>query len=93
MISETDVRLVGGATPYTGQFQIRHKGQWQTVCESAIDNKTATVVCNMLGFPRGLVSRVHCILSLIISSTSFIPIFIVDLQVVIFGNGWHQLNC
>lgn len=66
VISASEVRLVGGPTSFSGQLQIRSNNTWYSVHDSAVDNHTAEVICNMLQFPRG-----YCVLFLEARSKAF----------------------
>ena len=44
-----DVRLVNGSA-MAGRLEVCFNGVWGTVCRSGWTNRTATVVCNQLGF-------------------------------------------
>ncbi|XP_052268664.1 neurotrypsin-like [Dreissena polymorpha] len=48
--SATNIRLVGGRTPYSGRLEVEHGGQWGTVCDDEFTVTSAKVVCRMLGF-------------------------------------------
>ncbi|KAH3861473.1 hypothetical protein DPMN_024403 [Dreissena polymorpha] len=50
----TEVRLVNGPTQFSGLLEIQTGSVWETVCSDLVDNKTAMVVCTMLGFEGGL---------------------------------------
>ncbi|XP_052268583.1 neurotrypsin-like [Dreissena polymorpha] len=53
---ETEVRLSDGPTRYAGRLEIQNNSVWETVCSDLVDNKTAVVVCRMLGFEGGNIS-------------------------------------
>ncbi|CAH1773678.1 unnamed protein product [Owenia fusiformis] len=47
-----EVRLVDGIGPYTGRLEVKHMGEWKSVCsyngwDNKLDSKT---VCNQLGY-------------------------------------------
>jgi len=44
------VRLVGGSNSLEGRLEVRHNGQWGTVCSDGFTDAAAKVVCNMLSF-------------------------------------------
>ncbi|WAQ95344.1 NETR-like protein [Mya arenaria] len=46
----TDVRLFGGRTPFSGRLEVKHDGDWGTVCNDGFNNASAEVVCRMMGF-------------------------------------------
>ena len=49
-VSETELRLVGGSTPYTGRIEVKYNGEWGTVCDDWFDSRDARVFCSMMGF-------------------------------------------
>ncbi|XP_052266898.1 uncharacterized protein LOC127868846 isoform X3 [Dreissena polymorpha] len=53
---KTEVRLVNGPTKFSGRLEISTGSVWKTVCSDLVDNKTAMVVCKMLGFVGGNIS-------------------------------------
>ena len=44
----------GGPQPSEGRLEVRHNGQWGTVCDDLFSNVNAEVACKMLGFHTGL---------------------------------------
>ena len=45
-----DVRLVDGDGSYRGRLEIRHTGEWGTVCNKSFNYAAASVVCHQLGY-------------------------------------------
>jgi len=45
-----DVRLVDGDGSYWGRLEIRHTGEWGTVCNKNFNDAAASVVCQQLGY-------------------------------------------
>ena len=54
---ELAIRLVGGNNVTSGRVEVRHHGQWGTICDDDFGKEEGRVVCKMLGFPGGV--RVH----------------------------------
>ncbi|KAH3858727.1 hypothetical protein DPMN_101354 [Dreissena polymorpha] len=52
----SELRLYDGPTEFSGRLELRRESTWKTVCADHFDNRTAQVVCNMLGFERGNIS-------------------------------------
>jgi len=48
------VRLTGSGLQYEGRLEVKHNGQWGTVCDDGFDDVDATVACKSLG--TGLIS-------------------------------------
>ncbi|XP_056006895.1 neurotrypsin-like [Ostrea edulis] len=47
-----DIRLVGSNESDSGRVEIRHNGQWGTICSIGFDDREARVICGMLGYPN-----------------------------------------
>lgn len=45
------MRLINGSNSGRGRVEVFHRRKWGTVCDRNWDNRDATVVCRMLGFP------------------------------------------
>ncbi|XP_013788146.2 lysyl oxidase homolog 2-like [Limulus polyphemus] len=52
VVSEGDIRLVGGHTAYQGNVEIYHFGQWGSICDDEWDKREADIVCRLLGYPE-----------------------------------------
>lgn len=47
------MRLEGGKFKWDGRLEVRHKGEWGTVCDNLFDELDADVVCRKMGFNYG----------------------------------------
>ena len=59
-----DIRLMGGtksAQHYSGRVEVRRgSGNWGTICDDDFDNREASVICKMFGYPYGIIEeRTH----------------------------------
>ena len=45
-----DIRLVGGSVVGEGRVEIRHAGQWGTVCDDSWSDMSTKVACKQLGY-------------------------------------------
>ena len=48
---DSNIRLVGGSSQYSGRVEILHNGTWGTVCDDSFSDMGARVVCRMLNYP------------------------------------------
>ncbi|WAQ95363.1 DMBT1-like protein, partial [Mya arenaria] len=48
-----------GPANFVGRLEILNKTSWETLCSDSVDNHTALVFCNTLGFERGSVRLVN----------------------------------
>lgn len=49
-VPDPDIRLVAGKQANEGRVEIRHKGEFGTVCHDGFGEEEAQVVCRMLGY-------------------------------------------
>lgn len=63
--NDTEVRLIGGQSPYDGRVEICIDGLWRTVCDENWDKRDAAIVCWQLGYNRSeFHHKSHCVLIL-----------------------------
>lgn len=52
LLTELDVRLIGGASPSEGRVELRSgDGIWKSVCDKDFGYREARMVCKMLHYP------------------------------------------
>jgi len=49
LLSLLPVRLAGSGLQYEGRLEVKHNGQWGTVCDDSFTDVDATVACKSLG--------------------------------------------
>ena len=49
-LSEINIRLVGGQTPFEGRVEVLYNGSWGTVCDDFFNPRDGIVVCRELGY-------------------------------------------
>ncbi|XP_072024260.1 CD5 antigen-like [Amphiura filiformis] len=48
--SSYPVRLVGGDSDHEGRVEIKHGGEWNTVCDRGWDKPDADIICHQIGY-------------------------------------------
>ena len=56
--SKSEIRLVGGGTPYEGRVEVMQEGKWRTVCDNGWGQEESEVACKQMGF-ASLIRTAH----------------------------------